>query len=98
MHILRYLSPGSASARVGVLMANGRVAELDGVASLGWLWALPLEHLRERLEATLVRGAPSDKDVPSEVGETIERLGAFLGAKEVVYTSRVPAAWKPALR
>ncbi|HII40861.1 MAG TPA: winged helix-turn-helix domain-containing protein [Thermoplasmata archaeon] len=44
------------------------------------------------------RGAPAEEDVSSRIGETIERLGAFLGAKEVVYTSRVPAAWKPALR
>jgi 2-dehydro-3-deoxy-D-arabinonate dehydratase len=59
VHILRYLSPGSADARVGVLMADGQVAELDGVASLGWLWALPLEHLRERVEATRALRGPT---------------------------------------
>ena len=59
MHILRYLTPGSADARVGVLTAGGQVAELDGVASLGWLWSLPLEHLRERLEATLALRGPT---------------------------------------
>jgi 2-dehydro-3-deoxy-D-arabinonate dehydratase len=42
-----------------VLTAGGRVTELDGVASLGWLWSLPLQHLRERLEATLALGGPS---------------------------------------
>ena len=59
MHILRYLTPGSADARVGVLTADGGVAELDGVPSLGWLWSLPLEHLRERLEATLAWRGPT---------------------------------------
>ena len=44
------------------------------------------------------RGAPSDKGVTSEIGETIERLAGFLGAKEVVYTARVPAAWRHAFR
>jgi 2-dehydro-3-deoxy-D-arabinonate dehydratase len=44
---------------VGVLTTGGQVAELDGVASLGWLWSLPLEHLRERLEATLAWRGPT---------------------------------------
>jgi uncharacterized protein YcaQ len=44
------------------------------------------------------RGAPSDTEVSSQIGETIEHLGEFLGAKEVVYTARVPAVWKNSLR
>ena len=44
------------------------------------------------------RGAPRDKEVSSAIGETIDRLGDFLGAKEVEYTTRVPAAWKNSLR
>jgi 2-dehydro-3-deoxy-D-arabinonate dehydratase len=44
---------------VGVLTDDGQVTELDGVASLGRLWSLSLEHLRERLEATLALPGPS---------------------------------------
>ncbi len=36
--------------------------------------------------------------VSLEIGETIEHLAEFLGAKEVVYTARVPNAWKNSLR
>lgn len=42
-------------------------------------------------------GAPSDKEVSTKIGQTIERLAEFLGAKEVEYTSRIPAAWKNSL-
>ena len=44
------------------------------------------------------RGAPSDKNVASKIGETIERFAEFLGAKEVEYTARVPTAWRNSLR
>jgi len=44
------------------------------------------------------RGAPADREVASKIGETIERLAEFLGAKEVVYTARVPTAWRNSLR
>ncbi len=43
-------------------------------------------------------GAPGDKEVSSKIGEKIARLAEFLGAREVVYTARVPAAWKNSLR
>ena len=43
-------------------------------------------------------GAPSDKEVSLKIGETIELLAEFLGAKEVVYTARVPKAWRNSLR
>jgi len=42
--------------------------------------------------------APTDKEVSSEIGETMQRLGEFLGAKEVVYSARVPKAWRNSLR
>lgn len=42
--------------------------------------------------------APSGSEVASEISETIERLGQFLGAGKVVYTSRVPAKWKGTLK
>src|SRR3989441_13340212 len=44
------------------------------------------------------RGAPGDKEVSSEIRQTIQQFAEFLGAKEVVYTARVPAAWKNSLR
>ncbi len=44
------------------------------------------------------RGAPGDKEVSSKIAETIEELAEFLGAREAVYTARVPAAWKNSLR
>jgi len=43
-------------------------------------------------------GAPEDGEVASKIGEKIGQLAEFLGAKEVVYTARVPAAWKGSLR
>ena len=43
-------------------------------------------------------GAPADGEVLSEIAETLARFAGFLGAKEVAYTSRVPAAWRNALR
>jgi 2-dehydro-3-deoxy-D-arabinonate dehydratase len=42
---------------VGIL-DGGRIAELDGVASLGSLWSLPLEAIQEKLAGA--RGAESD--------------------------------------
>ncbi len=44
------------------------------------------------------REAPPDKAVAAEIGEKIEELAEFVGAKEVAYSSRVPAAWKRYLR
>jgi uncharacterized protein YcaQ len=43
------------------------------------------------------RSAPGDKEVSSKIGQTIQQLAEFLGAKEVVYTARVPAPWKNSL-
>jgi uncharacterized protein len=42
--------------------------------------------------------APVDRDVAADIGETIARLGTFLGASRVTYTSHVPELWKSALR
>lgn len=41
-------------------------------------------------------GAPG-KEVSSKIAEMMEKFGEFLGAKEVVYTTHVPTAWKNAL-
>ena len=43
-------------------------------------------------------GAPGSREISSDVGETIERLADFIGAKEVEYRGPIPAAWKSALR
>ncbi len=42
-------------------------------------------------------GAPGGNEISSRVRETIERLSDFIGAKEVVFSGPVPAAWKSAL-
>ena len=60
-----------------------------------------LDRKRERLVINSVHaepGAPSGREVSSKIGETIERLADFVGAKEVTYTARVPAAWSGSLR
>ena len=44
------------------------------------------------------RGAPGDREFSSKIAEAIEQLAEFLGAKEVVYTARVPMAWMNSLR
>jgi uncharacterized protein len=44
------------------------------------------------------RGAPTDRAVGSEIAERLGELAEFLGAKEVVYTPKVPGAWKVPLR
>jgi uncharacterized protein len=41
--------------------------------------------------------APGGKEVASKIGDAIQRLAKFLGAMEVVYSSRVPAAWRSSL-
>ena len=43
-------------------------------------------------------GAPTDKETLAKIGDTMRDFATFLGADEVEYTSRVPAAWKSSLR
>ena len=43
-------------------------------------------------------GAPGGKEISTMIGETIEHLADFIGAKEVVYRGPAPAEWKSALR
>lgn len=60
-----------------------------------------MERQNEKLLINSVhaeQGAPSDREVSAKLGETIEQFAEFLGAREVVYTARVPAAWKNSLR
>ncbi len=60
-----------------------------------------MDRTKEKLVVNSVHaepGAPTGKDVASEIGDTIARFASFLGAQEVAYSSRVPAAWKGSLR
>src|SRR5947199_5394900 len=60
-----------------------------------------MDRVNERLLINSVHaepGAPGGKEVSLEIRETIEYLAEFLGAKEVVYTARVPRAWRNSLR
>ncbi|HVC30566.1 MAG TPA: crosslink repair DNA glycosylase YcaQ family protein, partial [Steroidobacteraceae bacterium] len=41
--------------------------------------------------------APRTKKAARAVAGAIEELGAFLGAREIVYSDRVPEAWSAAL-
>ena len=43
-------------------------------------------------------GARDDPTVAEEVARAVDRLGAFLGASGVTYSSRVPPKWKRAFR
>jgi uncharacterized protein YcaQ len=40
------------------------------------------------------RHAPKDKDTSREIRESVEQLSEFLGAKEVVYSRKVPRYWR----
>jgi hypothetical protein len=42
-------------------------------------------------------GAPQDSATGPAIAAAIAELAQFLGAKEISYTGRVPAAWQPAL-
>ncbi len=43
------------------------------------------------------RNAPKDKGVSREIRNSVEQLSEFLGAKEVVYSSKVPKYWQSSL-
>jgi 2-dehydro-3-deoxy-D-arabinonate dehydratase len=55
MHIVRYSSPGSPDARVGVLSGD-RISELTDVDELASLWTLRLDDLKDRLSRADGRG------------------------------------------
>jgi len=59
-----------------------------------------MERSKERLLINSVHAeptAPGDKEIASKIRDAIQRLAEFLGAKEVAYSSRVPAAWRSPL-
>jgi len=41
--------------------------------------------------------APKSKDTALTVANTIEELGRFLSAEQILYSRRVPAEWKSVL-
>ncbi len=60
-----------------------------------------MDRQKKRLKINSVHAepdVPSDRETPSRIRDTIDRLADFLGAKEVEYTSRVPTAWRSVLR
>ncbi len=44
------------------------------------------------------RNAPREAEVSAGIGKAIESLSQFLGAKEIVYSKRVPRFWRDSLR
>jgi uncharacterized protein YcaQ len=38
--------------------------------------------------------APRDKDTSREIRESVEQLSEFLGAKEVIYSRKIPRYWQ----
>jgi len=60
-----------------------------------------MDRKKERLLVHSVHaepGAPKDGEVASGISESVARLADFLGAKEVIYSTRVPDVWKSLLR
>ena len=60
-----------------------------------------MDRKNEKLRINSVhaeRGAPGNREVASKIGEKIDHLADFLGAKSVEYTARVPKAWSRSLR
>jgi len=43
-------------------------------------------------------GTPAEEEVASMIAQTMQQFAEFLGAREVVYTARVPKAWRNSLR
>ena len=41
--------------------------------------------------------APADRETAAQIGETIARLGEFVGARRIAYSSKVPEPWRSAL-
>jgi uncharacterized protein YcaQ len=60
-----------------------------------------MDRSKERLVINSVHAEPTasaDKEAAPKIAEAIQRLADFLGAKEVKYSSHVPAAWRSSLR
>ena len=60
-----------------------------------------MDPLMDRKNAKLIikavyaeRHAPKDKDTSREIRDSVEQLSEFLGAKEVLYSRKVPKFWQ----
>ena len=60
-----------------------------------------MDRTRRRLKINAVYAEPNaetTKEAGQMVADAIESLGDFLGAKKVIYSRHVPAAWKSSLQ
>jgi len=60
-----------------------------------------MDRKSEKLLVNLVHaepGALGEKEVASKVDRTMQQFAEFLGVREVVYTARVPKAWRNSFR
>ncbi len=60
-----------------------------------------MDRKNERLLVNAVHAepsAPKGRDVSIEIRSAVEQLSEFLGAKEIVYSTRVPEPWRSSLR
>lgn len=60
-----------------------------------------LDRKRGQLQIKAVHAekkATKDKEIANKLNDVIEQLSGFLGAKEVVYSKKVPRFWRSALR
>lgn len=74
-----------------ILMGDRLIGRVDpamdrktGVLTINGIWAEP--------------DAPKDKMTGKTVAKAVEDLGRFLGADEIKYGRKLPAAWKPAFK
>jgi uncharacterized protein YcaQ len=73
---------------------------LDGDRIVGRIDPV-MDRQKEELRINAVfaePGATKDRAMPRRVANSIDDLGDFLGAKKVVYSGRVPLAWKPYMK
>ena len=60
-----------------------------------------MDRQREELRVNAVYlepGAPKERAMPRRIADAVADLGSFLGAKKVVYSSRVPDEWRTHLK
>jgi uncharacterized protein len=73
---------------------------LDGDRIVGRIDPV-MDRQKEELRINAVYaepGATKDRTVPRRIADSIADLGDFLGARKVVYSSRVAGGWKPYLK
>ena len=74
-----------------ILRGEGFIGRMDA--------RLDKEKRRLQVHALFAEpGAPTAREVASEIREELDRLAAFLGADSVTFTPKVPSFWKSGLR